>query len=83
MIDFLIKQINGMYRPCTDMIKVNPKDIEQEKIDDAYNLALTNVLKLLKPQIHCEHDWYNIPNYNERKGNWALCKKCNTWKKLD
>lgn len=82
MMEDLINKINGMFRVCTDMVKTEPKDIEQDKIDDAYNLALTNVLKLLKPEIDCEHDWHNIPNYDGRKGNWALCKKCEHWKKL-
>jgi len=78
----LIKKINGMFIPCTDMVKTDPKDIEQEKIGNAYNLALTNVLKLLSDNIDCEHDWYNIPNYDEKKGNWAFCDKCKRWKKL-
>lgn len=43
----LIKQINGMFRPCNDMVKTDEKDIEQEKLDNEYNLALTNVVKLL------------------------------------
>ena len=80
MMEYLIKKINGMFRVCTDMVKIDPKDIEQEKIDDAYNLALTNVLKLLKNDNDCEHDWFHIKD--ELKGNWYLCKKCKCWKKL-
>lgn len=78
----IIKKINGMFRPCNDMVKTDHKDIEQENIDNAYNLALSDVLNLLNTKNDCEHDWYNMPNYCERKGNWALCKKCPTLKKL-
>jgi len=80
MMEDLIKKINGMFRVCTDMVKTDPKDIEQEKIDDAYNLALTNVLKLLKQENDCEHDWFHIND--DLKGNWDVCKKCKCWKKL-
>jgi hypothetical protein len=76
----LIKKINGMFRVCNDMVKTEHSDIEQEKIDNAYNLALTNVLKLLEPEIKCEHDWYSIPNYDENKGFWEICIKCKLWK---
>jgi hypothetical protein len=79
----LIKTINGMFRVCTDNIKTDAKDIEQEKIDNAYNLALANVLNVLKPENNCEHNWYNVPNYDTKKGNWAVCDKCKCWKKLD
>lgn len=48
----LIKKITLMYIPYTDMVKVDPKDIEQEKFNDGYNFALTNVLKLLKSEIN-------------------------------
>ncbi len=78
----LIKKINGMFRTCTDMVKTDPKDIEQERIDDAYNLALTNVLNLFKLDNDCEHDWSHIPNYDGRKENWDICYKCKCWRKL-
>lgn len=64
-----------MFRVSTDNFKVEKADIEQEKIDDAYNLALSNVLQLLKENTDCEHDWRGIPNYNETEDNWAICKK--------
>ncbi len=78
----LIKKINLIYRPCTDMVKTDAKDIEQEKLDNEYNLALTDVLKLLKQESDCEHDWYRIPNYDGRKETFDLCKKCKAWRKL-
>ncbi len=75
----LIKKINGMFRTCTDMVKTDPKDIELENLDNEYNLALTNVLKLLKTN-ECEHDWFHIKD--DMKGDWDLCRKCKCWKKL-
>lgn len=75
----LIKKIKGLYRPCTDMIKIEAKDIQQEKIDDAYNLALTNIL-LLFEDIECDHDWFHIKD--DIKGDWDVCKNCKSWKKL-
>lgn len=82
-LEELVFKVKSMFRVCTDDIKVDPKDIEQEKIDDAYNLALSNVLELLITLNTCDHDWYNIPNYDEQKGNWALCQKCKQFKKIE
>ncbi len=60
------------------MIKTDPKDIEQEKMDNAYNSALSDVLNLFQPENECAHDWYDVPD--KSKGNWSLCKKCKCWK---
>lgn len=46
--EYLRQRVSGMFRPCTDMIKTDPKDIEQEKLDSEYNSALYDVLDLLK-----------------------------------
>lgn len=75
----IIKKINGMFRPCNDMVKTDPKDIEQENIDNAYNLALSDVLNLFKKN-ECKHDWFDIKD--KSKGKWQVCKKCFSWKKL-
>lgn len=73
----LKKRINGMFRACTDMVKTDPSEIAQEKIDNAYNSALINVLLLLE-ESKCDHDWYEIPE-TQNKGKWKLCKKCKDW----
>jgi len=75
----IIKKINGMFRPCNDMVKTDPKDIEQENIDNSYNLALSDVLRLFKKD-ECNHDWFSIKD--NTKGKWQMCKKCACWKKL-
>ncbi len=77
----LIKKIEGMFVPCTDMVKTEPKDIEQEKLDAKYNLALTDVLNILKQEDNCQHDWFNVKD--ETKGKWRVCKQCNCWEKLN
>jgi hypothetical protein len=72
----LISKIKGMCIVQTDDFKTELEDIKQEQITNAYNKALEDVLYLLKSENSCEHDWYNIPNYDEKKGDWKLCNKC-------
>lgn len=77
----IIKRIKGMFKVCTDNIKTDHNDIIQEKIDNSYNNALTDVLSLLTKESDCKHEWKNIPEYDLKKGKWSFCKKCPTFKK--